>query len=376
MSSIKNLKLFIFFFIHLSCETNTEQIKNYEKKFKIDTILIKTDTISVFLRDHFLLSTLSKDGNFIYNFDANKSSIQRINLKEYIVDQEIILEKEGPKGIGDFVLSLITFNDSIFIISGTKTYSFWNNKGDLLKKVKLDHHFFFNEKLKDSYLVNGFAYVDHEMYGIIAKHQSFINQLLIYIEEGDSIKIVDIPSSELIKNSSIISTFENSSIFHSPSLTLSTTAKDILLSHRTYPDIVKLNTESFTVSHYIPESKLFNKIQPIKEVPEVEGEERLNGFFLELEKKMNFLPPIWDEEKNKYYRWGFKLKADNTDFENPNYDNFIFEMDSNFIILQEKKLPEITLRPYKIFLRENKLYIYQNVNDELMFTRIWLDENH
>ncbi|GMQ31344.1 DUF4221 family protein [Algoriphagus confluentis] len=373
MDSIKKLKLLILLIIQLSCGTTTEQIKNYETKLKIDSILIKTDTISVFLRDNLLLSTLTKDGNFLYNFDPDKSSIQRINLKEERIDQEIILEKEGPKGIDDFVLSLNSLNDSLFIISGTNTYSFWNNKGDFLKKVKLDYHFFFNEKLKDTFLVNGFAYRSHQIFAIIARHQSYINQLMIYSEETDSINIVDIPGIEMIKNASIISNFENSSIFHSPNLALSTTIKDILISHRTYPDIVKLNIDALTISHYIPESKLYNRIQPIEKVLEVEEDKRLDEFFLELEKKMNFLPPIWDEQKNKYYRWGFKLKAENTDFENPSYNNYIFEMDSNFMIVKEMKLPEITTRPYRVFLKENKLYVYKNIKDELMFIRIWLE---
>jgi hypothetical protein len=41
---------------------------------------------------------------------------------------------------------------------------------------------------------------------------------------------------------------------------------------------------------------------------------------------------------------------------------------------KEYHFPQIRIKPHKYFLADNKIYVYNNFNDELGFIRVWLDK--
>lgn len=369
---MKTLNKILIFFFFSSCGQSLSPKEKNEFAFKVDTVLIDSGSDIIFLRDNLSQSVVSLDGRYLYNYNAEKPAIEKINLIDEILEEVIHIEREGPNGIGDFLLSLNILNDSLFVISGSDNYSILDNKGGLVKSKKLGYHFYYDEKLVDSYMTMGFLYRDQKAYSIIAKHQDFSNKLMVYKEETDSVQIFDIPKSGLIKSASVVWAPGNS-IYEVPQLSLSELDKRILIAHSKYPDIVVSDFDSIDLIHYYPESKLYSRLEEVKEVPFEENEEKVEEFLLDLDKRMNFLPPIWDNQSKVFYRWGFKLSSGIKDLETREYDNFLFIMDSTFQIQKEFKIPEVRLRPYNIFLRENKLYLYHNYNDELMFIRIWFE---
>jgi len=369
MKTLKKILILIFL---SGCGQSKNQKEKDEALVKIDTILIDSRSELIFLRDNLSNSLVSLDGNYLYNYNADKPAIEKINLMDGILEKSIHIEKEGPNGIGDNSLSLHILNDSLFVLSGSDNYLILDNKADLVKSVKLGFHFYYDERLIDSFMTMEFLYRDQKAYSIIGIRQSFSNKLMVYTEETDSFQIFDIPKSGLIKSASIISVPGNS-FYYVPQLTLSQVNDKIIISNRTFPDIVVTNTDSIDFIHYYPESELYSKIEEVDEVPHVKTQEDVEEFLFDIEKRMNFLPPIWDSHSKVFYRWGFKLSSSYRDFESREYDNFLFIMDSNFKIVNEFKIPKVRLRPYKTFIRDNKIYLYQNYNDELMFIRFWLD---
>lgn len=370
---MKILHILFIFLIFSSCEQSlSSKEKNNESNYKVDSVVIDSGSDIIFLRDNLAISVVSLDGRYLYNYNAEKPAIEKINLNDEILEEVIQMEREGPNGIGNFHISLNLLNDSMFVISGSDNYSILDNKGDLVKSKKLGYHFYYEAKLVDSFMTMGFLYRDQKAYSIIVKFQSFTNDLMVYTEETDSVQIFDIPKSDLIKSTSIVWAPGNY-IYHVPQLSLSHLNNIFLISHSKYPDIVVSDFDSIEFFHYYPDSKLYSRIEEVKEVRFEENEEKVEEFLLVLDKRMNFLAPIWDNQNKVFYRWGFKLSSGSNDLETREYDNFLFIMDSTFQIQNEFKIPEVRLRPYHIFLRENKLYLYHNYNDELMFIRIWLE---
>jgi hypothetical protein len=82
---------------------------------------------------------------------------------------------------------------------------------------------------------------------------------------------------------------------------------------------------------------------------------------------------LWCKVCKKIFRWGYKLSSINVEMDNPEYDNYLFVMDKDLNFVEEFLIPEVRIKPYRIFIVDNQIYLYRNFEDELGFIRIGLD---
>ena len=132
-------------------------------------------------------------------------------------------------------------------------------------------------------------------------------------------------------------------------------------------------TNSNSIQLINSRSNFYEDVPKVDKVKEVYSENESKEFKKELEKRMSFLIPLWDEENQRIFRWGYKLSVKNVEMENPEYDNYFFVMDKEFNIVEEFLIPEVRIKPYRIFFIDNKIYLYHNFEDELGFIRVGLD---
>ncbi|WP_100627933.1 hypothetical protein [Algoriphagus formosus] len=160
--------------------------------------------------------------------------------------------------------------------------------------------------------------------------------------------------------------FNSWTFFSSPPFEINDFPDGILIVHRGMPNMHAYLSNGDTVSTKPNSSKFFDDLVPVEEIFRAQNETAEKEFKKELEKQMNFLRPVVDEQKQMLYRLGYRLASDGV-----SYDTYLFEYDMNLTLTQEVQLERIKTKPQKMFLRDSTFYLAVSFDDEpgfLMFS--------
>jgi hypothetical protein len=86
-----------------------------------------------------------------------------------------------------------------------------------------------------------------------------------------------------------------------------------------------------------------------------------------LRQEINFLPPFWDEKSQHFYRFSYEeLPAiDRSDAEIKS-NVYLTILDKDINQIGETEVPQLARSPGKHFARDGKIWIYRNLNDEMV----------
>jgi hypothetical protein len=108
----------------------------------------------------------------------------------------------------------------------------------------------------------------------------------------------------------------------------------------------------------------------------VEGMEEEYAKFLQ---DINFLPPFWDEKNELFYRFSYQeMESQDNKDEDVKIKVYLTIFDNDLNLLGESYVPQlktiqgdISFREFpKHFAKDGKIWIYENINDELAFVRL------
>lgn len=71
-----------------------------EFEFSIDTVLIETGEVFLFLKYGLLNSGIDESRKYFYNFNETDVTLEKINLDDLRLEAKLPFEREGPDGIG------------------------------------------------------------------------------------------------------------------------------------------------------------------------------------------------------------------------------------------------------------------------------------
>jgi len=368
------LLIFVMCIIFPSCRTKIEENSHLFSKVKIDTLIIDSGDELIYLKDNLDLSISLNDSSILFIFNPDLLRLEKINLENGTLEKITSLDREGPQGVGDWHIGLVSYNDSLLVLEGDNTLFFLNREGDFLRKLSFEHIFFNSESLHKKFVSSGLHVSNTSVYLIIQDWNSNESFLLIYKFKEDSFELYEIPESHLAKSGAVNVMIEKSSIRIWPRFSINPMKDGIAISNKAYPQLVYFNDSFNNPTVINPKSKFFNVVSPIEVIPEVYSISEEEKFKIELEKRMNFLPPIWDRESKRIFRWGYKIFSKKENLESPKYDNYLFVIGSNNEIIREFRIPDIHFKPHKYYLIDNKIYLYHNFGDELGFIRLHLDD--
>lgn len=371
---MKHITFVVIICIALSCQSKDVEKKSSDLFYAIDTLFIDPNNEIIYLKDNLIFSELLNDSLILYNLNSELPAIEKIDLNKRKLEKIIPLAKEGPKGVGDWHIGFIAVDDSLLVLEGDKSFNFLSLQGDFIEKVRIEHLFYMVEELNGKETFAGIFISGIRIFKIVKDGVSNEFSLLVYNIDEDTHELIEIPLWQMVKSGSLIVEYPNGGkIIDMKGFSISKIHQSIMISNSTYPQIV-FYLENLKETKIInPPSKFYNDVEIVEEIPVFHSQDEAYAYLAELENRMHFLPPIWDEKGNKIFRWGYKRSANNKDLDNPEYDNYLFVIDSAFNMEKEYHFPQIRIKPHKYFLADNKIYVYNNFNDELGFIRVWLD---
>jgi hypothetical protein len=93
-------------------------------------------------------------------------------------------------------------------------------------------------------------------------------------------------------------------------------------------------------------------------------DEEYNRFLQEI----NFLAPFWDEKNQIFYRFSYQqIPTEDKINAELKWKVFLTALDKDLNLIGEIYVPQLTKVPAKHFSKDGKIWIFENIKDELAF---------
>jgi hypothetical protein len=105
---IKYLQFLPLSILLFSCgEKTIKEIQiSTELSYTFDTVMVDAGDEFLHLNDNLFISDLSADGRYLFNWNRNTNTLEKIDLNELVLAKKINFEQEGPNGVGPFAFFL------------------------------------------------------------------------------------------------------------------------------------------------------------------------------------------------------------------------------------------------------------------------------
>jgi len=360
--------------IFLSCSENPKELSEGQTlslNFELDTVMVDADEDFVYLKNGLLTSDLSRDGSLLYNYNSQDNSLEVIDLNQMKLIKKIPFEIEGPHGTGR-VVSFQVVNDSLFFIAD------WQSLGLFTIEAKRNFHVAYESLKGPDFELDEFI---TSAGGMNPNGERFIT---FYNKQGENPGIIDLDLVSGNVNKVLIPELQNLGRFASiyeddqvvsaigPTYFLKTTDQEVIISHSAINEIFIYSLTEQKVEKINLKSDITPNYQKDGKGRNVQSRNELMNLREERKRDVHFGVWIADNEQERFLRLSHQLV-----FSENNIDSYLVVLtilDNNFQVIFEGQVP-LKSQPSKYFFRNGKLYVYENLNDELGFLVLTMNEN-
>ncbi|EPR65526.1 DUF4221 family protein [Cyclobacterium qasimii] len=336
----------------------------------------------LYLQDNLYYSDLSADKSYLINFNPKNVIAERINLDELKLDKKIPFEKEGPNKIPIYFTGFSINKEEQLLVWSYQFYSIFDQEAKKVKVLGL-------EEIAVDYLSDfeihpkTFFEIPEQpdrILGVCMQWNDNTYFILDFDLKSLVYKKIDLP--ELNKfdeyHTEIIDGGQNTGGY-GVSVSAIATPWKIILTNNSFNEVLvyDLKKDSTYVKSW--DTTLLGyrkKYTPQKRVEH--GSEEMNEVFKKLNKEISYGKLIWDESKKRFYRFSSSQKfgEEGTDYDKyiaTGADVYLSIFDENLNILAESLVPQLNAPPKKHFVKGGKIWIFENIEDEMAFVRIGIE---
>jgi hypothetical protein len=355
--------------LSIACSSSKESKMDYsEITFFIDTVMVDSKDEILFLGYSLSQSDFSEDQNYLYNFNMNDHSVEVIDMNSLKFVERKNFEKEGPNGIGEYIGTLHLVGEDSFFFTSFQSKGIYDFNG---KKIKALNHKsddiaeafyrgtnqFYNTA--NGHLMGNYADWDtgKKFFGIADTEQkSFKRKALERFDflENYSTWLVSEGGGKLAQSGHwTIPALMNNKVIISTNITADFYVYDMQLDSLSFVEF---------------DHKLFPKLKSGTFPKETSSPEEYRAIRKNYLMGINFHQPIWDKENKVYYRFSYVYS--DSEAENPPATVYLTILDESFQIINETEVPALNKRPNYHFPKGGKIWMFENIDDELGFIRI------
>ncbi len=158
-----------------------------------------------------------------------------------------------------------------------------------------------------------------------------------------------------------------------------TTGKHLFITNNSLNEVLVYDLEADSTFTKAWDSDFFGKGKsylPPKEVENSSGQ--IEDIIRKIKEDIVFENFFWDLSRRRFYRFAssehFAEEKDQYGRHEPTRaDVYLSVFDESLNLLAEVLIPELKATPKKHFLKDNKIWIFENIEDELAFIRLGLE---
>lgn len=369
----------IFFFVFgllFSCSQKATDDFGEVFSYSLDTLVIDSKDRNLDLSRNITNASVNIEKNTIYLFNKLDHSIDEINLEKLEYVQSIPFDKEGPNGTSH-INYIYALEDDLFFIKGSVKSGVYNKDAKLLKSVDWS-------KVNDG---DDFQMIRNELtleysdsmkvFGLPFNFDRSISLDILSVNTHTK-ETIEIDSEKAYQNNILEFDDDGRYFFLDPMVYLTSENGYAMVSHDFSNEIYIFNAAGEQVKKVSYEPTLTPKsVKQIdkKEIVSVAILEKTYQGFLE---QVKFSPPVWDQENKRYLRLSAQREYTDIKPENaflPQIKEtkvFLTVFDEDFNLVLEGEIPELVTESTKYFVKDGKLWVFANLDDEMGFVRVSL----
>lgn len=382
---MKHLVFLVLFGLLVGCGGSDKGRNSNEVRLtvQIDTVIVDPAEEILFLNWGLDQSQLSKDRQYLYNFNRNDFTLEKIDLDKLSLIDKIPLEKEGPNGIGGDLYSFYLLDDdSILLTSGRKnSYSDYN--GAILSRFEYGEIGNEEDQLSDEEWIRSIAIpkdAPHKIYGLIDHYVKEEMYLGIFDLRSNEVRRIQLPGFDKFKNYEINFDDGTNRFGLGTSKRILAVEDKIIIGNNVTSRlwILDVNTDSLDIISFAPE--LTSSEKTGKHPLLINDKRQMDDVYQAIFEEVTFLHPVWDADNERYYRFSLIASFENSQPEegsrlpSPSGTSvFLTVMDNEFQIIAETPLPMFDKYPSHHFVKDGKIWMFENIGDEMGFVRLSID---
>jgi hypothetical protein len=376
------MRYFIIPFIAIifcGCTERTTEFENTKEIYSIDTVRINSRNEILDIWGFLSFSDLDSAKKSIFFYNSYNHSIDQIDLNRLEFIKRLKFEKEGPNGTGDIFHEFNVLKGNRIFMKSFEKSGIFDQNGTLIRRIDWRNSVGFNGKKyfdfpkrqilieSDSSIVVGLSY-DYEN---IEVHLDILSL------EENSVERVKLNSKKSYGDLSFRSA--NSGNIIDPSIEFKFQNEKVIISYEFSNEIVVYDPHDKSLKFIDYNPKLTPKrVAPSKihigSIEEIQKE--LNYFY----EQVAYYRPEWDSKSKHYFRLSSKtifseeiennIKSSNRQIKKNKV--FITVFDSDFNLVEELEIKELSEIDNDYFIKDGKLWLLINLDDELGFVRLSL----
>ncbi|MFC0261889.1 DUF4221 family protein [Fontibacter flavus] len=362
-------------FISVSCQTKLNKQANFNNLYSVDTVIIDSKESLLDLESNIFKSDLNERKSSIFLFNKFKHLIDEVDLDNLEFVNNYPFDSDGPDGTGEYVNDIYEISDSLFFIKSFNRSALFHKNGTLIYKINwtnsIDSNGLKFGKIPQKEIAVGLN--DLKVFGLSFENKNREVFLDILSVKDNSVERFDIDSEKSYHNFVLEIDDPQNYTFMDPIVYLTSENDQIIISHQYSSEIFIFNGEG----EYLKTLKCEPSMTPNR-ASDLKGKsfhtiEQIEEEYQKLLEQVTFAPPVWDGVNKRYFRLSatriFKEgEAKGTlHSELQEIKVYLSVFDSDFNLTSEVLVPELTTEFVKYFSKDGKLWVFENLADELGF---------
>jgi hypothetical protein len=386
---MRHLPFLILVFL-VSCNRKIDKVESdyfSNLKFSLDTVIIDPGDDIIFLENGLLGADKSIDDNYLFNFNLNDHTLEIINLNDLRLEEKIPFEKEGPNGTGSFVNRIKVQNEgqiNIGDFNKTALYALDGKKQMTINYLNFDLG---GNPWEGGDLIRQTPVLDKDANRLYVLFDRIMDKRLLLgtlILDKYEISRTELKTFDKLYDYSFFLSENKVSITIGPEVGIDKFGTKVILSNQITSALMWYDTDldSLFIKSYNSQLTADKKVNSYK--LEHDTEESLESEYTKYQQEINFLPPFWDEKNQVFYRFSYQeLSTQSSEEEHIKSKIYLTVLDKNLNQLGETLVPLLTkesANPFsrqfpKHFAKDGKIWIYENINDEMGFVVLTIFSN-
>jgi len=377
---MRNLTIFFIVILFSCSEKSQNSGLGYftDLQFSLDTVLIDSGNEIVFLKYDLFGADKSKDDKYLFNFNVDDHSLEKINLDELRLEKKLPFEKEGPNGTGQNVGKIKVQNENQVMINGMNHSTVFSFGGEKLMKIFFENFSLGGNPMEGAEEIRFSRELDAEanrLYGIILRHMDKSFALGILNLDLFEISKIEIKTFERMPNYTFIQNLPGGSMWiRSPEIEIEKFDTKMILSNQITSSLMWYDTrlDSLFMKSYNSQLTANEKVNEYK--LKHETEESFDAEINRFHQEINFLAPFWDQKNQVFYRFSYQDIASESNQEEAKAKVYLTVFDKDLNQIGETSIPQLIKKPAKHFAKDGKIWIYENINDEMGFVVLTINK--
>lgn len=371
------LPVFSLLFLMACGASDQETATDYKTlTFSIDTVMVDPGQEIINLKGNLWISDISKDKKYLFNWDQDNSILEKINLDELRLEEKLVFEKEGPNGVGSYIAWISLLGEDQILFANFQDMGLFGFNKEKSKTYTLKGQEFEGDSLEQYESFNRRAIITNDgndIYGILGNWTSKIHTLAKVDFKNKTLKKHTLPGYEKLEDYSVMLQTGQMTMISAADQKIQEVEGKLILSNSVFNTLLVYDLEMDSLYKIEYNNILTKNSKTGKYQKEVESEAEFQRIMTDINAEINFLAPVWDPQNKKFYRFSYENIPVDVPLEEGERGKsrvFLTVLDQEFKILGEALVSELQEYPNIHFVKDGKIWIAKNIEDELGFVRL------